>query len=124
MLQKSDKQSNVLVNLFKKASGAFAKQLSAFFMLQARLLAFKKFGRRFTPQDKNFALSLFFCSSRRMHSVSGFWFCHPNAHSKFGCLCSVSNLDFVILFWLCLGKRCKVCKTEIRLVCCCLMRCH
>ena len=47
MLQKSDKQSNVPVNLFKKASGAFAKQLSAFFMLQARLLAFKKFGRRF-----------------------------------------------------------------------------
>jgi hypothetical protein len=75
------------------------KQLNAFFARQLRLSRCKKVGRRYSPSDKNFALSLYFLARRLILFVSVFLFCHRNARSKFGWLNLTSNLAFVTLFF-------------------------
>ena len=44
--------------------GIFGKRLGAFFARQSKLSTVKKFGRRFSPADKNFALSLYFAGPK------------------------------------------------------------
>jgi hypothetical protein len=53
--QKFERHSSL--NVFE---GAFGKRLGEFFVRQSLLSKRKKFGRRFSARDKNFALSLYF----------------------------------------------------------------
>jgi hypothetical protein len=50
-------KTTVKANAFE---GAFGKRLCDFFSRQSRLSRCKNFGKRFSPSDKNFALSLYF----------------------------------------------------------------
>lgn len=60
------------------------KQLSTFFVRQLRLSTCKKFGRRFSAIDKNFALSLFFLGPRPIHFVNVCLFCLRNVRYRCG----------------------------------------
>jgi hypothetical protein len=61
-------------------NSSFNKQLDAFFARQMRLSAFKKVGRRYSPADKNFALSLYF-SGPKAYSFCQRFFVLPSKRS-------------------------------------------
>lgn len=51
-------------NVFGSRDDAFNNQLSTFFAHHMRLSSCKKFGHRFATENKNFALSLYFCGPK------------------------------------------------------------